>query len=311
MVDFLNDPVDRRQDALELSERVVTASPLGHISAKAGMVGIYHTVIAFQRLVVELEDGQPFVASQKVVHKLGRPHSVLVDNHSLEATPDAVGGVAIVVADVLADKDDSVDVAAFEDADGGVHVAVEVEGTDFALSGELGQYLADRHDVRADESAVHHEIGNLVGLDEIGDDGQRTAVENGVGIFRDCVSDFDTKVLEHFYSVEADFRSRLGIEHYASKDSLVAQVACCNQVIDILVDVSYVCYLFSHAMNITNVARLVNRKAAIFLRLVELGCVYVIGCWLFWLVLRLLFGTAIDSGRLGSLLFFGCLGLFC
>lgn len=70
MFDFLDDPVDRRQDALELSERVVTASPLGHISAKAGMVGIYHTVIAFQRLVVELEDGQPFVASQKVVHKL-------------------------------------------------------------------------------------------------------------------------------------------------------------------------------------------------------------------------------------------------
>ena len=64
-------------------------------------------------------------------------------------------------------------------------------------------------------------------------------------------------------------------------------------------------------MNITNVARLVNRKAAIFLRLVELGCIYVIGGWLFWLVLRLLFGTAVASGRLGSLLFFGCLGLFC
>ena len=260
---------------------------------------------------MELEDGQPFVASQKVVHKLGRPHSVLVDNHSLEATPDAVGGVALVVADVLADKDDSVDVAAFEDADGSVHVAVEVEGTDFALSSELGQYLADRHDVRADESAIHNKIGNLVGLDELGDDGQRTADEDCVGIFRDCVSDFDTKVLEHFYSVEADFRSRLGIEHYASKDSLVAQVACCNQVIDILVDVSYVCYLFTHAMNITNVARLVNRKAAIFLRLVELGCVYVVGCWLFGLVLRLLFGTAVASVRLGSLLFFGCLGLFC
>ena len=218
------------------------------------MVGIYHAVLAFQRLVVEFEDGQPFVASQKVVHKLGRLHSVLVNNHSLEATPDAVGSVALVVADVLADKDDSVDVAAFEDADGSVHVAVEVEGTDFALSGELGQYLADRHDVRADETAVHHEIGNLVGLDEIGDDGQRTAVENCVGIFRDCVSDFDTKVLEHFYSVEADFRSRLWIEHYASKDSLVAQVTCCNQVIDILVDVSYVCYLFSHAMNIIIIA---------------------------------------------------------
>lgn len=226
------------------------------------MVGIYHAVLAFQRLVVELEDGQPFVASQKVVHKLGRLHSVLVYNHSLEATPDAVGGVALVVADVLADKEDSVDVAAFEDADGSVYVAVEVEGTDFALSGELGQYLADRHDVRADETAVHHEIGNLVGLDEIGDDGQRTAVENCVGIFRDCVSDFDTKVLEHFYSVKADFRSRLGIEHYASKDTLVAQVTCCNQVIDILVDVSYVCYLFSHAMNIIIIARLANRKAA-------------------------------------------------
>lgn len=212
---------------------------------------------------MELEDGQSFVASQKVVHKLGRSHSVLVDNHSLEAAPDAVGGVALVVADVLADKDDSVDVAAFEDADGSVHVAVEVEGTNFALSGELGQYLADRHDVRADESAVHHEIGDLVRLDEFGDDGQRTAVENGVGIFRDCVSDFDTKVLEHFYSVEADFRSRLGIEHYASKDSLVLEVTCRNKVIDILVDVSNVCYVFlSHATNITTALQFVNKKAA-------------------------------------------------
>lgn len=235
---------------MELSKRVVTASPLGHVSTKPSVVGIHHTIFTFQRLIVELEDRQPFVASEKVVHELERPHSVFTNDHFLEALPNAISGVALVMADILADKDDPVDVAAFKDADSGVHIAVEVESADFALPCELGQYLADRHNVRANESAVHHEIGNLVGLDEVSDDGQCAAVEDSVGIFRDRVSDFDAKVLEHFYSAEADFRSRLRIQHYATKDSFVAQVACCDQVVNILVDVSDVCYLFAHLITL-------------------------------------------------------------
>lgn len=235
---------------MELSKRVVTASPLGHVSTEPSVVGIHHTIFTFQRLIVELEDRQSFVAGEKVVHELGRPHSVFANNHFLEALPNAVGSVALIMADILADKDDPIDVAAFEDADSGVHIAVEVEGADLALPCELGQYLADRHDVRANESTIHRKIGDLVSLDEVSDDGQCTAVENGVGIFRDRVSDFDAKVLEHFYSTEANFRSRLRIQHYATKDSFVAQVACCNQVIDILVDVSYVRYLFAHLITL-------------------------------------------------------------